>query len=84
MEAEKKVGSGDPEQSRFDMARSFIAISGVPQEKWETIFRVAHARALYLVKQTNEGKAAEEYPGEFPGIVNVATESILLELSAEN
>lgn len=64
------------------IARSWIDFSGLKADEKEDIFQVALGRAMYIREQLIKGEDPEPYEGRYPGIVNIATNSIFLDLVA--
>lgn len=70
-------------QSGFQTARSLIAASGLNSTEQKDAYNTALARALYVRGQVCAEGPIEPYSGRNSGTVNMATTSILLDLSKQ-
>lgn len=64
------------------MAKSLIDFSGLEPAEKADVFQVALARAIYMKIKLLQGRDPEPYQGRFPGIVNIAANSVYLDLTA--
>jgi hypothetical protein len=69
------------EPNRFSTAKSLIAVSDLEPSVQEDTLQVAVARALYVRSQLAQGKKVEQYEGRNPGAIEVATNSVLVDLN---
>ena len=62
----------------FLIARSLVDLSEV--ENPDDTYRVAEARALYIVTQVQREEEIQPYKGRNPDVVNLVSESIAMQL----
>lgn len=68
------------DEPKYATARSLVEASGVDTNRIEDIFQVACARAFYIRGQLAQGNAIASYEGRDSGVIEVVTNSILLDL----